>query len=178
MSEQIQIGVKVDKNLKDEVDGILRSLGIKPTAAIAGLYTYISQHKELPFVINIQADKPSALISNLLMDYSLLKRLLSEFYVKIESEKPVTGSELKLLKNAIHEFNTNFRQIEKALFLLNQTQLVDWKKAYNGAKRAFYVLEAYLNVDLHRGYQLKEEEIIKLALALKMIQEAEIDPTP
>ena len=176
MSEQIQIGVKVDKNLKDEVDEILRGLGIKPTTAIAGLYTYISQHKELPFVINTQADKPSTLISNLLMDYALLKRLLSELYLKVEADKQVTESEVKLLKNAIHEFNTNFRQIEKALYLLNHTHPIDWKRAYNGAKRAFYVLEAYLSLDLHRGYQMKEEEVIKLALALKMIQEAEMDP--
>ena len=103
----------------------------------------------------------------------MLRRLLSELYTRVEAEKPITESELTLLKKAIHEFTINFRQTEKALAPQSHTHRVDWKKAYNGAKRAFYVLEAYLSIDNHRDYRLKEEEVLKLALALKMLQEAE-----
>ncbi|EIT7186880.1 MAG: hypothetical protein E7K92_02405 [Serratia marcescens] len=173
MSEQIQIGVKVNKDLKNEVDDILRGLGIKPTTAITGLYNYILQHRELPFVINIQVNKPSTLVSNLFMDFTLLKKSLGEFYVKIEAQKHVFENELMLLKNVIREFSTNFRQIEKALYQFSNEYPVDWKKVFNGAKRAFYVLEAYLKFDPFLGYHLEDEGVIKLSMALKMIQDAE-----
>ncbi|AYO39798.1 type II toxin-antitoxin system RelB/DinJ family antitoxin [Serratia sp. P2ACOL2] len=173
MGEQAQIGVKVDKNLKDEVDEILRSLGIKPTTAINGLYHYILQHRELPFIINTHVNKPSNLLSNLFMDYLLLKNTLCDFYMKIEQAEQITENNLDLLKHVVREFIANFRQIENSLYPLNGENIIDWKKAFNGAKRAFYVLETHVRFETCQGHYLEDSGIIKLSLALKMIAEAE-----
>jgi addiction module RelB/DinJ family antitoxin len=173
MGEQAQIGVKVDKDLKDEVDEILRSLDVKPTAAINGLYHYIVQHRELPFIISTQVNKPSNLHSNLFMDYLLLKRTMQEFYQNREHEEPLTEKNLELLKYVVREFIANFRQIENALYPLNDEKVIDWKKAFNGAKRAFYVLETHVRFETYQGHYLEDSGIIKLSLALKMIIDAE-----
>lgn len=173
MGEQTQIGVKVDKELKDEVDAILRGLGIKPTAAINGLYQYILRHRELPFIINMQVNRISTLSSHLFMDFTLLKTTLEAFYRKVEERKPIKDSELDFLKNVIREFNANFRQVEKVLYQRDDGCHVDWKRVFNGAKRAFYVIEAELKYTNGQGYYLEYGGIIKLSLALKMIIDAE-----
>lgn len=173
MGDQAQIGVKVDKNLKDKVDEILRSLGIKPTTAINGLYHYILQHRELPFIINTQVNKPSRLLSNLFMDYLLLKNTLWDFYRTIERAEPLTENSLTLLKHVLLEFIANFRQIESALFPLNSEVRIDWKKVFGGAKRAFYLIETHIKFEDCQGHYFEESGIIKLSLALKMITDAE-----
>ncbi|CAI2474629.1 addiction module antitoxin, RelB/DinJ family [Serratia proteamaculans] len=173
MGEQTQIGVKVDKNLKDGVDQILRNLGIKPTTAITGLYHYILQHKELPFISNTQVNKPSTLLSNLFMDYLLLKNTLHDFYRKTERAEQITENGLSLLKYVILEFIANFRQIEKSLFSSNYEDSIDWKKVFNGSKRAFYIIETHLMFEASKGYFLDEIGIIKLSLELKMLTDAE-----
>ncbi|VTR51707.1 addiction module antitoxin, RelB/DinJ family [Serratia fonticola] len=76
MNEQAQIGIKLDKALKEDVDIILRGLGIKPTMAITGLYQYILRHGALPFIIHTQVHTPQTLFGHLFMDYSVLKRTL------------------------------------------------------------------------------------------------------
>ncbi|MGU9760862.1 type II toxin-antitoxin system RelB/DinJ family antitoxin (plasmid) [Serratia marcescens] len=172
MGEQTQIGVKLDKALKDEVDTILRGLGVKPTTAINGLYRYILQHRELPFTINTQVYKPSALLNNLSMDYSMMRRALSNVYQNLALGAPVSANEKAQLTNVIHEFTTNVRQFERILSAENAEHNINWKSAFNGARRAFYVLEAYLQHDGNGRYYLEEEGIIKLSLALKMLREA------
>ncbi|MEG9795511.1 hypothetical protein V6X42_23850 [Serratia marcescens] len=178
MSEPTQIGVKVDKALKDEVDAILRGLGIKPTTAIVGLYHYIAQHQALPFIIHTQVNKPSTLQRHLYRDFTLLKRLLQAFYVSREHGEPINNGELACLTNELREFITNFRQTEKALDPTENTFLVDWKKAFNGTKRALYVLEAYLPSGHAPGNTQEESEMIKLGLALKMLHDAETGTEP
>lgn len=173
MGEQSQIGVKVDKGLKDKVDEILRSLGVKPTTAINGLYHYILQHRELPFTINTQVNKPSKLLSNLFMDYLLLKNTFWDFYRKIERAEPLTEKSLALLKHVLLEFIANYRQIENALFPLNSENCLDWKKVFSGAKRAFYIIETHIKFEDCQGHYFDESGIIKLSLALKMITDAE-----
>lgn len=178
MSEPAQIGVKVDKALKDEVDAILRGLGIKPTTAIVGLYYYIVQHRELPFIIHTQVNKPSSLQRHLYMDFTLLKRLMQAFYVTRERGGTLQDGELTLLTNVLREFITNFRQTEKALEPGDNVFHVDWTKAFNGAKRALYVLDAYFQPDNPQGDTLDESRMLKLALALKMLHDAEKGTTP
>lgn len=150
----------------------MRGLGIKPTAAINGLYRYILQHRELPFIINTQVHKPSTLLSNLFMDYSLLKNTLGSFYQKVALGTPVSENERARLTNVMHEFTTNVRQIERMLSAENAVHNIDWKAAFNGTRRAFYVLEACLQRDGSGRYYLEEEGIIKLSLAFKMLCEA------
>ncbi|CAI1955860.1 type II toxin-antitoxin system RelB/DinJ family antitoxin [Serratia quinivorans] len=178
MSEPTQIGVKVDKALKDEVDVILRGLGIKPTTAIVGLYHYIAQHQALPFIIHTQVNKPSTLQHHLYRDFTLLKRLLQAFYASREHGEPNNDRELACLTNVLHEFITNFRHTEKALVPEAHAFLVDWTKAFNGTKRALYVLEAYLSPENPEGDRLDESGMIKLALALKMLHDAETGTVP
>ncbi|CAI1947266.1 hypothetical protein [Serratia quinivorans] len=178
MSEPTQIGVKVDKALKEEVDDILRGLGIKPTTAIVGLYHYIVQHRELPFIMQTQVNKPSTLQRHLYMDFTLLKRRLQAFYVTRERGGALQDEELTLLTNVLREFITNFRQTEKALAPEAHAFLVDWTKAFNGTKRALYVLEAYLPPENLEGDRLDESGMIKLALALKMLHDAEMGTAP
>ncbi|MGK9009918.1 hypothetical protein ACRS9C_11445 [Serratia marcescens] len=174
MSEQVQIGVKVEKTLKDGADAILRCMGIKPTTAIAALYHYIVQHRELPFIIKTHVTRSNTLLFNLFMDYTLLTTSLDTFYFKLEKRTPILDNEVASLKHILREFSTNYRQLEKPLGLLSDDFPVDWKRAFNGARRAFYVLEAYLQSDEQRGYYLEDSELLKLSMALKMLREAEI----
>ncbi|MEX3099206.1 hypothetical protein AB4M09_25885, partial [Serratia ureilytica] len=87
MTEQIQIGVKVVKSLKDEVDVILRGLDIKSTTAINGLYQYISQHGEHPFVISTSVKTPKDIAGGMFKNLFCLQSKLSLFLDKEQIEQ-------------------------------------------------------------------------------------------
>lgn len=104
MTEQIQIGVKVEKSLKDEVDVILRGLDIKPTTAINGLYQYISQHGELPFVISTSVKTPKDIAGGLFKSLFSLQSTLSVFLDKVQMKRCVSREEVLIVLDILRDF--------------------------------------------------------------------------
>ncbi|MCP1106589.1 hypothetical protein M6G53_14480 [Serratia nevei] len=129
MTEQIQIGVKVDKSLKDEVDVILRGLDIKPTTAINGLYQYISQHGELPFVISTSVKTPKDIAGGVFKSLFSLQSTLRVFFDKVQSKQRISREEILIVLDILRDFIIGFRQSAQYLGVSPFGRRVVWKNA-------------------------------------------------
>ncbi|CAI0815927.1 addiction module antitoxin, RelB/DinJ family [Serratia marcescens] len=141
MTEQIQIGVKVEKSLKDEVDVILRGLDIKPTTAINGLYQYISQHGELPFVISTSVKTPKDIAGGLFKNLFSLQNTLRVFFDKVQLKQSISRGEVLIILDILHDFVVGFRQNAQYLGISPFGQRVVWKDAVGAVEGIHEILE-------------------------------------
>jgi antitoxin component of RelBE/YafQ-DinJ toxin-antitoxin module len=140
MTEQIQIGVKVEKSLKDDVDVILRGLDIKPTTAINGLYQYILQHRELPFVISTSVKTPKDIAGELFKSIFSLRSTLSVFLDKINLKQGVRRGEVLIVRDIVHDFILSFRQGSQYINSSQFEHHVIWGDAVQAAEGAYDIL--------------------------------------
>lgn len=141
MTEQIQIGVKVEKSLKDEVDVILRGLDIKPTTAINGLYQYISQHGELPFVISTSVKTPKDIAGGLFKNLFSLQSTLSVFLDKVQMKRCVSREDVLIVLDILRDFIVGFRQSAQYLGASPFGRRVVWKDAVCAVESIHEILD-------------------------------------
>lgn len=61
MAKTNALYVRIDTNLKEDAEAILRQLGISPSSAIQMLYSQIILHKGLPFEPRLPIQKPASM---------------------------------------------------------------------------------------------------------------------
>lgn len=61
MANTSVVYARIDKNLKDQAEGILYQLGITPSSAIQMFYSQIVLNKGIPFELKLAPHKPKAL---------------------------------------------------------------------------------------------------------------------
>ncbi|CAI1049854.1 hypothetical protein [Serratia ficaria] len=163
MTEQIQIGVKVEKSLKDEVDVILRGLDIKPTTAINGLYQYILQHRELPFIISTSVKTPKDIAGELFKSIFSLRSTLSVFLDKINLKQGIRRGEALIVRDIIHDFIISFRQGGQYLNASQFEHSVVWHDAVLAAEGAYDILLKNAEYNENDIMQLDEKSVCRLS---------------
>lgn len=148
MGKPIQIGVKVDSDLKERVDLILKDkLNISATDAISGLYEYINHYEKLPFIIERKVISKSEIREHLL---NYLKR--AQFgasqlnqHILLNSLSEINAQQLT---NAIRDYLKLFYDISDSSSRLyndsNDQRFLLWLEINHGFSKVLKLMEGLI----------------------------------
>ena len=91
MSNTSEVNARIDKELKENAEGILSKLGISPSSAIQMLYSQIVLRRGIPFELRLPSEKPVAVggMTHEQLDAELMKGVES-----LKSGKTYTVDEI------------------------------------------------------------------------------------
>jgi len=135
MKKQATLTIRLDDDLKRDVDTILDRLDIKATELIKGVYTYTQEHGQPPIAIRYYSVQQAQINQQLVNHY---QTLTSSFEALIHSSKPDTTqlSALRAEKGAFDTF------LQKNITLLIPSVATGWLQASQPLHSALAVLTA------------------------------------
>lgn len=91
MGDKSIISIRIDSELKESAENILKQLGISPSAAIKMFYSQIVLQNDLPFKLRIPTNKPLSIanLSKEELDLEIQKGIDSLNSGKVCTEKEV-----------------------------------------------------------------------------------------
>ncbi len=129
------INARIDDDIKNQADEVLKLLNISQTQAIAAFYQYIAEQKKMPFVITTMVKTPSDLLRDSSDMLAEAVAVISNLQVWTEQPDGITKPKLK---EYYHRLNTLYRCAKEKISLLSDNR--DAELALNAFNKAMSIL--------------------------------------